>query len=114
MDSAAQAVIVCAYITMIFAQILALYWYANELKEQVKECISLPSPLNFDYYKNSVFYITISFNQNLSIAAAAYETEWFTFEIPVQKLILLMILRAQKPCTVSYFVQNFPVYVSHM
>ncbi|XP_005179498.1 odorant receptor 49b [Musca domestica] len=71
-DSAAQAIIVCAYITMIFCQILALYWYANELKEQ-----------------------------NLSIAAAAYETEWFTYEIPVQKLILLMIMRAQKPCTIK-------------
>ncbi|XP_053965431.1 odorant receptor 49b [Anastrepha ludens] len=67
-DSSAQAIIVCAYITMIFAQILSLYWYANELREQ-----------------------------NLAIAAAAYDTEWFTFPIPVQKYILLMILRAQKP-----------------
>ncbi|XP_028893520.1 odorant receptor 49b [Zeugodacus cucurbitae] len=67
-DSSAQAIIVCAYIAMIFAQILSLYWYANELREQ-----------------------------NLAIAAAAYDTEWFTFPIPVQKYILLMILRAQKP-----------------
>ncbi|XP_017475280.1 PREDICTED: odorant receptor 49b isoform X2 [Rhagoletis zephyria] len=67
-DSTAQTVIVCAYITMIFAQILSLYWYANELREQ-----------------------------NLAIAAAAYDTEWFTFPIAVQKHILLMILRAQKP-----------------
>lgn len=34
-DSSAQAIIVCAYIAMIFAQILSLYWYANELREQV-------------------------------------------------------------------------------
>nr|QKN21369.1 odorant receptor [Bactrocera dorsalis] len=67
-DSSAQAIIVCAYIAMIFAQILSLYWYANELREQ-----------------------------NLAIAAAAYDTEWFTFPISVQKYILLMILRAQKP-----------------
>nr|AID61215.1 odorant receptor [Calliphora stygia] len=71
-DSSAQALIVCAYITMIFAQILALYWYANELMEQ-----------------------------NLQIAAAAYDTEWFTFEIPVQKNIQLLILRAQKPCSIK-------------
>lgn len=36
-DSMVQTVIVCAYINMIFAQILALYWYANELKEQVSK-----------------------------------------------------------------------------
>ncbi|XP_013102404.1 odorant receptor 49b [Stomoxys calcitrans] len=71
-DSAAQAIIVYAYITMIFSQILALYWYANELTEQ-----------------------------NLKIAAAAYETEWFTFEIPTQKSILLLILRAQKPSSIK-------------
>ncbi|XP_075166594.1 odorant receptor 49b isoform X2 [Haematobia irritans] len=35
-DSTAQAIIVYAYITMIFSQILALYWYANELMEQIK------------------------------------------------------------------------------
>ncbi|XP_065369646.1 odorant receptor 49b [Calliphora vicina] len=71
-DSSAQALIVCAYITMIFAQILALYWYANELMEQ-----------------------------NLQIAEAAYDTEWFNFKIPVQKNILLLILRAQKPCSIK-------------
>ncbi|KAI8127517.1 Odorant receptor 49b [Lucilia cuprina] len=71
-DSTAQALIVCAYITMIFAQILALYWYANELKEQ-----------------------------NLKIAEAAYDTEWFTFEISTQKNIQLLILRAQKPCSIK-------------
>ncbi|XP_055837451.1 odorant receptor 49b [Episyrphus balteatus] len=69
-DSLAQAVIVCAYITMIFAQILALYWYANEL-----------------------------YQETLNIAAAAYETNWFEFEIPTQKFVMLLILRAQKPCS---------------
>ncbi|KAM7341760.1 odorant receptor 49b isoform 1-T2 [Cochliomyia hominivorax] len=71
-DSSVQALIVCAYINMIIAQILALYWYANELKEQ-----------------------------NLQIAAAAYETDWFTYPIPVQKNIQLLILRAQKPCSIK-------------
>ncbi|TMW54610.1 hypothetical protein DOY81_000404 [Sarcophaga bullata] len=71
-DSMVQTVIVCAYINMIFAQILALYWYANELKEQ-----------------------------HLEIAAAAYETEWFTFKLPIQKNIQLLILRTQKPCSIK-------------
>ncbi|XP_067634159.1 odorant receptor 49b-like [Eurosta solidaginis] len=70
-DSMAQAIIICAYITMILAQILAIYWHANELREQ-----------------------------NLAIAAAAYDTEWFSFPIPVQKHILLMILRTHKPAAI--------------
>uniref|UniRef100_A0A1A9WDX1 Odorant receptor n=1 Tax=Glossina brevipalpis TaxID=37001 RepID=A0A1A9WDX1_9MUSC len=35
-DSSGQAIIVCAYIVMILAQILAIYWYANELRQEVK------------------------------------------------------------------------------
>ncbi|KAL7737679.1 hypothetical protein ACLKA6_006079 [Drosophila palustris] len=70
-DSTAHVAIVCAYINMILAQILALYWFANELREQ-----------------------------NLGIATAAYETEWFTFDIPVRKNILFMILRAQRPASI--------------
>ncbi|XP_034478691.1 odorant receptor 49b [Drosophila innubila] len=70
-DSTAHVAIVGAYINMILAQILALYWYANELREQ-----------------------------NLAIATAAYETEWFTFDIPVRKNIILMILRAQRPASI--------------
>ncbi|SPP75605.1 odorant receptor 49b [Drosophila guanche] len=67
-DSNGQLIIVCLYINMILAQILALYWYANELREQ-----------------------------NLAVATAAYETEWFTFEGPMRKNILFMIMRAQRP-----------------
>ncbi|XP_017959978.1 odorant receptor 49b [Drosophila navojoa] len=70
-DSSAHIAIVSAYINMILAQILALYWYANELREQ-----------------------------NLAIAVAAYETEWFTFDVKVRKNIQFMILRAQRPASV--------------
>ncbi|EDW02024.1 odorant receptor 49b [Drosophila grimshawi] len=70
-DSTAHVVIVSAYINMILAQILALYWFANELREQ-----------------------------NLAIAVAAYDTEWFTFEIAVRKKLLFMILRAQRPASI--------------
>ncbi|KAH8277637.1 hypothetical protein KR018_002527 [Drosophila ironensis] len=66
-----QIIIVCMYINMILAQILALYWYANELREQ-----------------------------NLAVATAAYETEWFTFDIPVRKNILFMMMRAQRPASI--------------
>ncbi|KAH8401345.1 hypothetical protein KR009_004665 [Drosophila setifemur] len=66
-----QIIIVCMYINMILAQILALYWYANELREQ-----------------------------NLAVATAAYETEWFTFEIPMRKNILFMMMRAQRPASI--------------
>ncbi|KAH8406007.1 hypothetical protein KR215_002668, partial [Drosophila sulfurigaster] len=70
-DSTAHVAIVGAYINMILAQILALYWYANELREQ-----------------------------NLAIATAAYETEWFTFDLAIRKNIQLMILRAQRPASI--------------
>ncbi|KAH8300325.1 hypothetical protein KR044_012923, partial [Drosophila immigrans] len=70
-DSTAHVAIVGAYINMILAQILALYWYANELREQ-----------------------------NLAIATAAYETEWFTFDLIIRKNIQLMILRAQRPASI--------------
>ncbi|KAH8291480.1 hypothetical protein KR054_012180, partial [Drosophila jambulina] len=66
-----QIIIVCMYINMILAQILALYWYANELREQ-----------------------------NLAVATAAYETEWFTYEIPVRKNIIFMMMRAQRPASI--------------
>lgn len=66
-----QVIIVCMYINMILAQILALYWYANELREQ-----------------------------NLAVAAAAYETEWFAFSVPIRKNILFMMMRAQRPASV--------------
>ncbi|EDV56250.1 odorant receptor 49b [Drosophila erecta] len=66
-----QLIIVCMYINMILAQILALYWYANELREQ-----------------------------NLAVATAAYETEWFTFDVPLRKNILFMMMRAQRPASI--------------
>jgi len=67
-----QLIIVCMYINMILAQILAIYWYANELKEQ-----------------------------NLAVATAAYATEWYTFDVPLRKNILFMMMRAQRPAAVS-------------
>ncbi|XP_030376759.1 odorant receptor 49b [Scaptodrosophila lebanonensis] len=70
-NSTAQMVIVCAYINMILAQILAIYWYANELREQ-----------------------------NLAIATAAYKTDWFAFDVPAQKNMVLIILRAQRPASI--------------
>ncbi|XP_067634160.1 odorant receptor 49b-like [Eurosta solidaginis] len=63
-----ERIITCAYITMILAQILALYWYANELQEE-----------------------------SFAIAATAFETEWYTYPIPIQKHMLFIIMRAQKP-----------------
>ncbi|KAH8331808.1 hypothetical protein KR074_012618, partial [Drosophila pseudoananassae] len=70
-NGTSQVIIVCMYINMILAQILALYWYANELREQ-----------------------------NLAVAAAAYETEWFTFAVPIRKNILFMMMRAQRPASI--------------
>ncbi|XP_016986100.1 odorant receptor 49b [Drosophila rhopaloa] len=66
-----QLIIVCMYINMILAQILALYWYANELREQ-----------------------------NLAVATAAYDTEWYTFEVPLRKNIIFMMMRAQRPASI--------------
>uniref|UniRef100_A0A1A9Z5L8 Odorant receptor n=1 Tax=Glossina pallidipes TaxID=7398 RepID=A0A1A9Z5L8_GLOPL len=45
---------------------------------------------------------------NFAIAAAAYETDWFTYDTVVQKDILLLILRAQKPCSV--YIMFFKSY----
>ncbi|XP_052840047.1 LOW QUALITY PROTEIN: odorant receptor 49b [Drosophila gunungcola] len=66
-----QLIIVCMYINMILAQILALYWYANELREQ-----------------------------NLAVATAAYDMEWYTFDVPVRKNIIFMMMRAQRPASI--------------
>lgn len=57
---------------MIFSQSVVLYYFANEL-----------------------------YDQSLLVAEAAYDCNWFDFDIPTQKIIKLMILRAQKPCAVS-------------
>ncbi|KAI9576854.1 hypothetical protein GQX74_014629 [Glossina fuscipes] len=46
---------------------------------------------------------------NFAIAPAAYEKDWFTYDFAVQKDILLLILRTQKPCSVFIMSINITI-----
>ncbi|KAH8273928.1 hypothetical protein KR044_003919 [Drosophila immigrans] len=67
----AQTVIVIAYMVMIFANSVVLYYVANEL-----------------YFQS--FYISI----------AAYESNWMDFDVETQKTLKFLIMRSQKPLAI--------------
>lgn len=71
-ETLAQMIIISIYMFMIFAQSVVLYYFANEL-----------------------------YDQSLLVAIAAYESNWFDFDVGTQKMIKLMILRSQRACAVS-------------
>ncbi|EDW75684.1 uncharacterized protein Dwil_GK15067 [Drosophila willistoni] len=66
-----QTVIVLAYMVMIFANSVVLYYVANEL-----------------YFQS--FYISI----------AAYESNWMDFDVDTQKTLKFLIMRSQKPLAI--------------
>ncbi|XP_073821875.1 odorant receptor 30a-like isoform X2 [Musca autumnalis] len=68
-ETVGQMFVICSYIFVIFAQSSILYYFANEL-----------------------------YDQSLKVAIAAYESNWFDFDVSTQKTIKLFILRAQTPC----------------
>ncbi|XP_001864543.2 odorant receptor Or2 [Culex quinquefasciatus] len=69
----AQFVIVAAYIFMIISQIYAFYWHGNELREQ-----------------------------SMAIAKVAYgAAPWLEMKPALKKMVLLIILRAQRPLEVT-------------
>ncbi|XP_073821873.1 odorant receptor 30a-like isoform X2 [Musca autumnalis] len=70
-ETVGQMFIICIYIFMIFAQSAIMYYFANEL-----------------------------YDQSLKVAIAAYESNWFDFDVSTQKTIKLFILRAQNPCAI--------------
>ncbi|KAH8400563.1 hypothetical protein KR222_006813 [Zaprionus bogoriensis] len=67
----AQTIIVIAYMVMIFANSVVLYYVANEL-----------------YFQS--FYISI----------AAYESNWMDFDVETQKTLKFLIMRSQKPLAI--------------
>ncbi|XP_017095475.3 odorant receptor 30a [Drosophila bipectinata] len=67
----AQTVIVIAYILMIFANSVVLYYVANEL-----------------------------FFQSFEIAIAAYESNWMDYDVDTQKTLKFLIMRSQKPLAI--------------
>ncbi|KAH8410193.1 hypothetical protein KR009_008016 [Drosophila setifemur] len=67
----AQTVIVIAYILMIFANSVVLYYVANEL-----------------YF------------ESFEIAIAAYESNWMDFDVDTQKTLKFLIMRSQKPLAI--------------
>ncbi|EDV58336.1 odorant receptor 30a [Drosophila erecta] len=67
----AQTVIVIAYMVMIFANSVVLYYVANEL-----------------YF------------QSFDIAIAAYESNWMDFDVDTQKTLKFLIMRSQKPLAI--------------
>ncbi|KAM7350383.1 odorant receptor 30a-like [Cochliomyia hominivorax] len=70
-ETLAQMIIISIYMFMIFSQSVVLYYFANEL-----------------------------YDQSLLVAIAAYDCSWFDFDVTTQKILKLMILRAQKPCAI--------------
>ncbi|XP_075153106.1 odorant receptor 30a-like [Haematobia irritans] len=70
-ETISQMLLICIYILMIFAQSTVLYYFANEL-----------------------------FDESMNVAIAAYESDWFHFDIQTQKILKLLILRSQKPCAI--------------
>ncbi|EDV32989.1 uncharacterized protein Dana_GF22708 [Drosophila ananassae] len=67
----AQTVIVIAYILMIFANSVVLYYVANEL-----------------------------FFESFEIAIAAYESNWMDYDVDTQKTLKFLIMRSQKPLAI--------------
>ncbi|XP_073821312.1 odorant receptor 30a-like [Musca autumnalis] len=68
-DTVLQKFTIAIYITMIFTQTFLFYYFSNEV-----------------YY------------QSLEISTAAYDIDWFNYDVDNQKLLKLFLLRSQKPC----------------
>ncbi|XP_074037719.1 odorant receptor Or2-like [Leptinotarsa decemlineata] len=58
--------------------------------------ITLCSQLFIFYWNAHEIFI-----ESTNLAAAIFESQWFDLEIPVQKMLAIMMLRAQKPLSVS-------------
>ncbi|XP_055845552.1 odorant receptor 49b-like [Episyrphus balteatus] len=71
-ETTAQLTIAAIQISMIFSQILTLYWYASQLSEESGK-----------------------------VANAAYDINWFSIDKPMQMNILMLIMRAQSPCVMT-------------
>ncbi|XP_013117462.2 odorant receptor 30a-like [Stomoxys calcitrans] len=70
-ETISQMLLICIYILMIFAQSSILYYYANEL-----------------------------YDESMNVANAAFESDWFNFDISNQKMLKLLILKAQQPSAI--------------
>ncbi|XP_037959248.1 odorant receptor 30a [Teleopsis dalmanni] len=66
-----QMIIVSAYIITFAAQIIPMYFFANEL------------------------YV-----ESIAVATAAYESNWYDSDMDTKKFLKLFMLRAQKPCAI--------------
>uniref|UniRef100_A0A1I8NIG5 Uncharacterized protein n=1 Tax=Musca domestica TaxID=7370 RepID=A0A1I8NIG5_MUSDO len=64
-----QKCIITVYISMVFTQAFLLYYFSNE-----------------------VFY------ESLQISTAAYDINWFNYDVRTQEVLKLLLLRSQKPC----------------
>ncbi|XP_055539775.1 odorant receptor Or2-like isoform X2 [Wyeomyia smithii] len=69
----AQMVMIGSYIFMILSQMYALYWHSNEVREQSLE-------IGDSLYYNSA---------------------WLGFSMPVKKMIILLVARAQRPLAIT-------------
>ncbi|XP_058986216.1 odorant receptor 30a-like [Musca domestica] len=74
-----QKCIITVYITMVFTQAFLLYYFSNE-----------------------VFY------ESLEISTAAYDINWFDYDVHTQEVLKLLLLRSQKPCAIL-IVKSYPV-----
>ncbi|XP_061386882.1 odorant receptor 30a-like [Musca vetustissima] len=66
-----QKCVIIVYIITVFSQPFILYYFSNEV-----------------YY------------ESLEISTAAYNVNWFNYDIETQKMLKIFLLRTQKPCAV--------------
>lgn len=89
----AQTVIVIAYMVMIFANSVVLYYVANELYFQVRVV----------YQFSFKFLYKYGILQSFDIAIAAYESNWMDFDVDTQRTLKFLIMRSQKPLAVKSY-----------
>ncbi|KAH8378206.1 hypothetical protein KR093_010023 [Drosophila rubida] len=89
-QTVAQTVIVIAYMVMIFANSVVLYYVANELYFQVS-----PSATTSQYIIYTILYF-----KSFYISIAAYESNWMDFDVETQRTLKFLIMRSQKPLAI--------------
>ncbi|XP_005190189.2 odorant receptor 30a-like [Musca domestica] len=66
-----QKCVIVVYMIMVFTQTFLLYYFSNE-----------------------------TYHESLEISTAAYNIDWFNYDVETQKVLQLLLLRSQKPCAI--------------
>lgn len=73
-----QFILVCNYIFLIVSQSFIWYWHSNEVREE-----------------------------SMNISLSAYSTPFIDFTIPMQKKLILIMARAQRPLEIKVSITRF-------